>query len=66
MQFFEIAMLNWNGRAEQDFWSLAADEWPNPQLDFIFGYRTQVPEPKHDMGTRPITTNYAHATIIYT
>ena len=26
LKFFEIAMLNGNGRAEQDFWSLAADE----------------------------------------
>ena len=26
-------MLNGNGRAEQDFWSIAADEWPNPLLD---------------------------------
>ena len=25
-QVFEIAMLNGNGRAEQDFWSLAADK----------------------------------------
>ena len=23
---FQITMLNGNGRAEQDFWSLAADE----------------------------------------
>ena len=32
-------MLNLNGRADQDFWSLAADEWPNPQLDFSNHYR---------------------------
>ena len=28
-------MLNGNGRAEQDFWSLATDEWPNPLLDYM-------------------------------
>ena len=42
MFFLEIAMLNGYrgirttpGRAEQDFWTLAAYECPDPQLDFI-------------------------------